>query len=454
MRSVFDKELLKVGFFGFGKSSLGVYEYLKRHCKTEITVRSDTRPHGELPPSSRLLYGNLALTDIDEDILFLSPSVRRDRPELTKALERGVILSSDSELFFEYNENDVYLVTGSDGKSTTTYITAELLKNHYGKAVPAGNFGEALSPHIDDSPDTALVTELSSFQLNYFIPKSQRALITNITENHLNWHKSYEEYISAKKNALRLTDGAILSYDNPQTRKIAHELSSLYSVFSMEKSEAELKEEIKAEHYITLRDGCISVSGEPILPISKIKARGRHNILNFMSAIALSYGKCDREYIENFAESFGGLVHRCETVGIYRGVRYVNSSIDSSPKRTVATLATFSDKVIIILGGRGKGLDFHELVPTLREKTKFIVLTGECGKEIKEILDTETRAGRFCAPYRYESDFYDALDLAIREASESDTVLLSPASTSYDCFKSFEERGDAFKRYIKKRNSK
>jgi UDP-N-acetylmuramoylalanine--D-glutamate ligase len=141
-------------------------------------------------------------------------------------------------------------------------------------------------------------------------------------------------------------------------------------------------------------------------------------------------------------------------VGIYSGVRYINSSIDSSPKRTAATLSTFSERVILILGGRSKGLDFGELVPALREKTKFIILTGECGKKIKEILDYEVKSGRFGVPYRYEPDFYDAIDYAISKAKAGDTVLLSPASTSYDKFNNFEERGDAFKRYIKKRTEK
>ena len=452
MLSLFEKNALKIGFVGFGKSSRGVYDYLSRHMKFDATLRSDTSLSlSTLPKFSKIICDNSALSGIDEDILFLSPSVRRDRPELICARERGTVISSDAELFFEANERDVYIVTGSDGKSTTAYITSELLKCSYGNAIPAGNFGEALAPHLDDNENTAIVAELSSFQLNYFTPKSRRAVITNITENHLNWHKSYSEYISAKKNALIMTDAPILSYDNSETRKIAQESGKVFALFSLEKSEEELRREIKSELYLTLTNGYISISGEPILETSKIKARGRHNILNFMSAIALSYGKCDRKFIENFAKNFVGLPHRCETVGIYSGVKYINSSIDSSPKRTIATLDSLSERVILILGGRGKGLDFSELIPSLKAKTKQIILTGESGLEILEVIKSEVD---FHLPYRYVSDFYDAIEYAILGAREGDTVLLSPASTSYNCFKNFEERGDAFKRYIKKRNSK
>jgi len=442
------KKIERVGFLGLGKSNLGVYSYLSLHHAFDVTVRSREPVDTSVFGKCRIHFGGDMLKNIDEDILFLSPSARREVPEILSAKERGVILSSDAELFFASTAADIYSVTGSDGKSTTAYLTARMLEASYAAALPCGNIGEAMAPHLDDPAGAAYVAELSSFQLNYFKPHSKRSIITNISENHLNWHSSFSEYISAKSNVLDFTDERVCNYDSEIVRELVREYP-LFAAFSTTLSENALKSQITAEIYITLSDGKIIANGKQILDTAKIKVGGSHNIKNFMAAIAMSYGRCTASDISSIAESFGGLRHRCELVAVIDGVRYYDSSIDSSPKRCAATLGMMKERVIIILGGQAKGLDFRELIPALREKAKAIILTGDTADELYKVI-SESDIRELNIPVTRIYDFYEAVRFSVKAARPGDTVLLSPAATSYDRFSNFEERGDAFAKEIKK----
>lgn len=442
------KKINRIGFLGLGKSNLGIYDYLSCHYDLKVTLRSSSPVDTSAINAERVYLGKNMLSDIDEDILFISPSARRDTPLLEAARERGVILSSDSELFFANTKSDIFAVTGSDGKSTTSYLTSRLLSSSYSSAVACGNIGEAMTPHLDDPIDTAYVTELSSFQLMYLEPKCKRGVITNISENHLNWHTSYDEYINAKRKVFECCRERVLNYDCAVTRGIAGDYD-IFAVFSSKLSESDLRRLINAELYITLEDGFITANGDKLLDTKRISVWGAHNTLNFMAAAAMSFGFFEKDDITCLAEGFGGLGHRCQLVGDFRGVKYYDSSIDSSPKRCAATLNSMPDKVILILGGRSKGLDFATLIPTLQKKTKEVILTGECSKELEAILRYANFTGNTISYIRIDS-FYDAIKHAVRLADRGDTVLLSPAATSYDSFKNFEERGDAFAKAIKR----
>lgn len=442
------KEIRRVGFLGFGKSNLGIFSYLSKRCDFEVILRASLPIDAPSVSPKFTYFGKDMLAKIDEDILFLSPSARRDVFEIEEATKKGVIISSDAEFFFEKSKSDVYAVTGSDGKSTTSYLTSRLIKSNYKNTVCCGNIGEAMTPHLDDPCGTAYVTELSSFQLMYMTPQNTRCIITNITKNHLNWHKSFGEYITAKSHVLENSKERIFNFDCEISRNLARSYN-VFAVFSKNYPENYLRKCVKSDLYVTLRDGNITVCGEKLLKTSEILAGGEHNVLNFMAAIAMSYGKSQKNDIEDLAKTFNGLPHRCELVCEYKGVKYYDSSIDSSPKRCIATLKSMPNKVILILGGRSKGLDFKEMISTLEEKTKFVVLTGEAGLEIKEFL-TNCQNIRF----RYTDDFYDAIEHAVAEAKSGDTVLLSPAATSFDKFKNFEERGNAFKEYVRYLKSK
>lgn len=443
-----NKAIKEVGFFGFGKSNKALYEYLKkRYPILSFTLRDECTVNSQ-EGFSQIFTKKNAYDKIRENVLFLSPSVRRDSPFLSEALKRGVIISSDIEFFFERKSSDVYAVTGSDGKSTTAYLTSKLMRGAYKDAIPIANFGEPVSSHIEDGRDKALIAELSSFQLEYYVPKTKRCVITNITPNHLNWHKSLEEYVSAKENILRGAQEHVFNYDCERSRTLMtrHEAHTVVSALL---SEEELKKTVYAKRYITLNDGHITVSGERFLDTSRILARGTHNIYNFMFALALAYENTRKEDLLSLAESFTGLNHRFETVHISGGIKYIDSSIDSSPKRTLATLTMTKEKVILILGGRSKSLSFEELVRPISEKAKAVILVGENGKEIEEVLKSSANFTASGTPYKRFSDFYEGVNYAVSIAKEGDTVLLSPASTSFDAFSSFEERGDAFKKSVK-----
>lgn len=443
------KSIKKIGFLGLGKSNIGICQYLLNKLKNpQITLRCHTANDVSGITANRIFTGENMLCDIDEDILFISPSARRDVKELIDAKRRGVILSSDAEFFFSLSRSDIYTITGSDGKSTTTYLASRMLSESYSNAVPCGNFGEALTPHLDDEQNTAYVAELSSFQLMYMKPKSKRCVITNISENHLNWHSSFEEYINAKRNIFDNAGQRIINYDCEITRSFAKDYK-IFAVFSRTESESALKRQINADLYVTEEEGKILVSGERVLDTKDILVGKNHNVLNFMSAIAMSYGKCKNESIVTLAKGFGGLPHRCEFVAKINGISYYNSSIDSSPKRCVATLNMFLERVILIIGGRSKGLDFAELVPTLKEKTKSIIITGECGGEIEYLLKNDKYFLESKIPFLRMDSFVDAVKHAARTAKPGDTVLLSPAATSFDCFKNFEERGEIFRKTVK-----
>ncbi len=441
------RKIKSVGFLGYGKSNKGIRDYLSKHFDgVRFILRSDSPIDKIYEEFHDAHVGNGAYENLNEDILFLSPSARRDKMQLKLAQNRGVILSSDAEFFLSRTKSDVFAVTGSDGKSTTTTLAAMMLSDSYSSVIPCGNIGESMTPHLDDGENFAYAAELSSFQLTYMKPKIRRALITNITPNHLNWHTSFDEYIGAKRNVFENAKERIINFDCEISREFARDYP-IFAVFSRKMSESELKRAVKAELYVTERDGFITASGEKLLSLSDIRVKGEHNVLNFMAAIAMSYGFAKKTRILRTATDFRGLRHRCEFIRSTGGVSYYNSSIDSSPKRTCATLDTFSDKVIVILGGRSKGLDFSELIPSLKRKAKAIVLMGECSEEIACALSRD-QTFTSDVPYTKKHCLQDATEYAISIAKEGDTVLLSPAATSYDEFKSFEERGDAFRNLI------
>lgn len=445
------KKIRRVGFLGLGKSNLGVLSYLSRHYSFEYTVRAaSTTGLTNLSPKFSYFEEN-ALLNIDEDILFLSPSARRDILEIENARKRGVILSSDTEFFFENSSADIYAVTGSDGKSTTTYLTSRLLKSRYRDSVCCGNIGEAMTPHLDDGNDIAYTAELSSFQLMYQKPKTKRCVITNVTKNHLNWHRDFNEYIDAKAHILENSKERIFNFDCDISRNLAKSYD-VFGVFSKTYTEEQLRGLVKAEIYVTVKDGYITCTKEKLLKIDKIKVGGDYNILNFMAAIAMAHGCFKKEDVTELAENFGGLPHRCELIGEYDGVKYYDSSIDSSPQRCAATLRSMRGRVIIIIGGRSKGLDFKDLLPILEERTKLVIFTGEVGEQINDLIST--KGSDLSTRSEYVKDFYEAVEYAVKNALPGDTVLLSPAATSFDCFANFEERGDAFKEHIKRLKSK
>ncbi len=419
----------KVGFVGLGVSNRALLDRALG-LVSPLTVRCDRHPT-DCPTGIRTICGEGYLDGIDEDILFLSPSVRRDIPELSLAVARGTVLTSDCELFFDdAGDRLIFGVTGSDGKSTVTAMASEMLLG-----IAVGNIG---LPYADIENYTGpAVAELSSFNLSYLKPKTARSVITNITPNHLNWHKSMAEYVAAKANILG--SESVLSADCEIYRTLIG--GGPHTLFSSELSPRELLG-LKAEHLVYLNKGIIYYDGEQILPVSALANQTKHGVLNFMAATALTWGYADIEKIREVGAGFEGLSHRCRLVHESGGVRFFDSSIDTTPIRTATTLSGLGKRVRIILGGRGKHLSLEPLRKPLSEYASYIGVYGEMGEEICAFLDTDTTLSRIprCCHYR----FSDTLCELCRGLREGDTVLLSPACTAYGEFQSFNERGDYF----------
>lgn len=448
---------------GIGVSNTPLIDFLIS-CGAEVTARDiKTREKlGELADALEnkgvtLVLGENYLENITEEIIFKAPGIRGDLPQFVNAVQNGAVLTSEMEVFFELCPCRIFGITGSDGKTTTTTLVYKMLelearKSKNGlKVWVGGNIGKPLLPEIESFKETDVaVVELSSFQLHMMKKSPFAAAITNVSPNHLNWHTDMEEYTLSKENIF-LGEGnerVVLNYGCEDTRKMVSLTDKPVTFFSAkcipEDGFAAVYEE---NGTIVYRDETGTV--REIIKTSDIKLPGRHNVENYMTAIALTYGFVSTETVREIAVSFGGVAHRCEFVREFDGVKYYNSSIDSSPARTEAALRAFNEKLIVILGGYDKNIPYAPLAKPLCECAKKIVLVGATAFKIKSsLLAYEGYNG---TPEIFESDsFEDAVNTARSIAQKGDTVILSPASASFDMFNNFEERGNVFKDIVNK----
>ena len=373
-------------------------------------------------------------------MIFRTPGLRPDAPQIARAVAAGAQLTSEMEAFLDLCPCRIIAVTGSDGKTTTTSIIAGLLKAAGYRTFVGGNIGHPLLCQVDDiRPDDMVVLELSSFQLLTVRQSPSIAVVTNLAPNHLDVHKDMDEYVNAKRNIFAYQDGSdrlVLNADNEITAGFAGEARGSVTMFSRRKV---------VEGGVYLRDKTVICGGRPVLATSDILLPGLHNLENYMAAIAAVDGLVPDEVIRDFARTFGGVAHRIELVRELDGVRYYNDSIASSPSRTIAGLRSFSQKVILIAGGYDKHIPYDVLGPEITRAVKTLLLTGDTAEKIKTatLATPDYREGEpaiiDCA------DLKEAVERAHALAKPGDVVILSPASASFDRFKNFEERGNAFK---------
>ena len=391
--------------------------------------------------------GDGYLNNLSGDMIFKTPGMRYDVPELLKAKENGSIVTSEMEVFFEVCPSHIIAVTGSDGKTTTTTLIHKMMTDAGYKTWLGGNIGNPLLTDTEKMKENDwVILELSSFQLHTMRKSPEIAVITNISPNHLDMHKDYKEYIDAKKNIMLYQnegDTLIVNADNQVTADIGKSANGAVKYFSRNGM---------ADVYL---DGNIIKRGiVEILNIKDIKIPGMHNVENYIAAIAAVSGLVSKDVIVNVAKTFGGVEHRIELVRTLDGVKYYNSSIDSSPNRTINTLRVFPNKVIMIAGGKDKGIPYDEIGPALAEHVKVLILIGATSDKIQEALDAEinkTGNGKDIEVIRATS-YEDAVNTARSKAHDGDVVLLSPASTSFDMFRNFEERGNLFKKIVNELN--
>lgn len=425
------KDAKKVGFLGFGRSCRALYTFLSERIGAEFIIRDEKKTLDSPPVGVTLLLGDRCYERADEDVIVLSPSVRRERREISALLEGGAKFSSDAEIFFGAFPKNVLAVSGSDGKSTTSALVGEMLKMSEISVHVCGNFGTPMTPLLESGGDF-FVTELSSFMLRYVTPHSRRAVITSLTPNHLNWHDTYDEYRECKARIYERTDEAVVNADISELS-----VKGAYAVFSAERSFCELKEAISAENYFTCEGGYLMKNGERIIAREDVSLSGIHGVKNALAALAMTDGICDTGAAIRTLSGFSGLSHRCELVGELRGVKFYDSSIDTTPERTRTTLLSLDGPLTVILGGRGKGLSPLPLIDALKKRAAAVILLGENSEQIAHFLNTGGYLGKISVVGDMKEAARTALSLG------HDTVL-SPAYTSYDRYNNFEERGEDF----------
>ncbi len=396
----------------------------------------------------RTILGADYLQNLDGEIIFRTPGLHPDTPALKQAREQGSLVTSEMEVFLNLCPCKVLAVTGSDGKTTTTSLITELLKTAGYRVHLGGNIGQPLLCRRDEmGAEDLVVLELSSFQLHSMSCSPDVSLITNLAPNHLDVHPDYEDYVQAKKQIfLQQSPSAllVLNADNADTAACAAEAKGHIRYFSRKGSVAAGVFLDESGTLCLVRGGQTS----PILPAGEIRIPGVHNIENMMAAFAAVADLVDVDTMRKVARSFLGVAHRLEPVRVLRGVTFINDSIASSPSRTIAGLSCFNEKLILIAGGKDKGVAFDDLGEVICRHVKSLYLTGLTAEKIR--LATIS-APNYCdnAPsIHIFEDFRECVEAAAREAQAGDSVLLSPASTSFDRFKDFEERGNTFRKIV------
>ena len=444
-----------VAFCGIGGSNLPLIRLFKKYGANVLACdKRDREALGENAQlaeeyGAELRLGDDYLKNLGADIIFRTPGMKFYMPELVEARNNGAVVTSEMEVFFDLCPCKIIAVTGSDGKTTTTSVIAEILKAQGYNVRLGGNIGKPLLPEIEEvKPDDVAVVELSSFQLISMRKSPDIAVVTNLAPNHLDIHKDMQEYIDSKKNIVLHQNAfgkAVLNLDNELSLSFAEETRGRTYLFSRRS---------KVSNGAFLNENGEIVMNEygketVIMKASDIKIPGLHNLENYLAAICAVWGMADKETIKRAAEKFGGVEHRAELVRVLDGVKYYNDAIGTSPTRTVkGMLSLFEQKIILIAGGYDKKIPYDEMGKVVPSTVKVLILFGATADKIEA-------AAKASPDYREDnpkiirvSDMEEAVAQARKNAVEGDIIAMSPASASFDMYKNFAEKGLHFKKIV------
>ncbi|MEK7247188.1 MAG: UDP-N-acetylmuramoyl-L-alanine--D-glutamate ligase [Chloroflexota bacterium] len=443
-----------VTVIGLGIEGVDFVRYITRRG-ANVTI-SDSKPRSKLAGRLHDVEGlevNLSLGKNDgravtrADAVFISQSVPLDLPAINGARENGVPLYSMVGLFLELAPGPVIGITGSSGKTTTTALVAEMLRDDQRDVFVGGNIGVGLLEHLADlRPYSWSVLEVSHTQLQLTERSPHIAAVLNITPNHLD-RFSWEEYKRLKGNLIRYQEAddiAILGYDDVESRKLSRNVRGKLIWFTMGSG--------VSGDAVFVRNGIAMARWngveEPLFSLSSVQLRGRHNQENAVAAAAIALaGGVSPDAIACAIGSFRGVPHRIELVADVNGARYYNDSIATTPERTVAGLRSFEQPVVLLLGGRDKNLPLDEMAREALGRCRGIVLFGESAGLLEEALRREQNPRN--VPVIRDSDLEQAVSTASELAQPGDIVLLSPACTSYDAYDNFERRGEHFRALVR-----
>lgn len=446
----------RVGFIGTGVSHNDLIKlFLSKGINVVICDKKDEEHFDPalreefLSRGAEFALGENYLDEIFNcDIVFRTPGMYYNNEKLTEARHNGVVITSEMETFFDLCPCKTYGITGSDGKTTTTTLVSEFLKAEGKRVHLGGNIGKALLPIIETiSESDVAVVELSSFQLISMRESPDTAGITNIRPNHLNVHKDMAEYTEAKCNLLYHQNAysrAVLNLDDEVTSGLAGLVRGDLAYFSIAN---------KPENGSFLReDGmlCYNERGKVTEYVhkDKIKIPGMHNVEDYLTAIAMTYGEVKPETVARIAGEFGGVEHRIEFVRELDGVKYYNNSIASSPTRVLACLAAFDQKQILIQGGSDKGISFEPMADEICRKGKALILMGETAQKIEDAVRASKLFENSGLRIIRVKNMEEAVKAAYDCGEPGDIVTLSPACASFDMYRMFEDRGRHFKKCV------
>ncbi|MDI6870463.1 MAG: UDP-N-acetylmuramoyl-L-alanine--D-glutamate ligase [Bacillota bacterium] len=447
----------RVAVVGLGVANLPLVRFLQG--KGAMVTGCDRKSREELGDRMRQLeeagcalqlgpgyLSNLA----EQELIFLTPGMRKNLPEIERARAAGAVVSSEIRLFFELCRAPVLGITGSSGKTTTTMLSGRILEANGDQVWVGGNIGQPLIEEVERIPPSAkVVLELSSFQLEDLTQSPRLAVVTNVTPNHLDQHASMEEYVEAKKRIFRYQgarDACVFNYDNPVTREMASECPGRAVFFSRQ-------QELGEGAFLRDADFVLRLDGreEQVCRRGEVKLLGAHNVENVLAAsLAARLFGAGVEAIREAVTTFTGAPHRLELVREVGGVRYYNDSIATTPARAMAGLASFAAPVVLIAGGYDKKLPFDEFAQAVVDRAKAVVLLGATAALIEQaIRRAAAESNREIPPLIRVGSLAEAVAEAARRAEPGDVVLLSPACASYDMFQNFEERGQRFRELVR-----
>jgi UDP-N-acetylmuramoylalanine--D-glutamate ligase len=430
---------------GYGRSGRAAASFIaQRGGSVRVVDRANTPElRAELAkagiPARLGGYGADDLNGID--LLVVSPGVAWDEPLLETARQRGIEVTSEIDLFFRACPSRIAGITGTNGKTTTTALTTEVLRAGGLRVMRGGNIGEPVLDRIDQlQPDDWVVLELSSFQLESIAgPRLHIGVVLNVTPDHLDRHKSFERYRDIKARAVRFMqedDHAVLNLDDPACAAMRSETKGQVIGFGINQP---------VDRGITVSDDWVTIAApgdrRRVLRAADVPLPGEHNLSNVMAAIGAGHAAgVDVDRMADAVRQFKAVEHRLEPIGTFNGVRWYNDSKATNPDSTYKALAAFNEPIVLIAGGRNKGIDIEPLAQAIAHRVVALVAMGETGEE----LARRTRDAGLARVQR-AADLVDAVRKAAALAAPGSVVLLSPAFTSYDMFRDYEDRGRRFK---------
>lgn len=450
----------KVAVLGLGISNIPAIIYLNKlgaeiYAHDKIEILEDKHCKIKNLNNIKFYLGENYLKDLDKvDYIIRSPGVKPFLPEIENAISLGVKLTSEIELLIEFAPCKIIGITGSAGKTTTTTIISKILNEAGYNVFLGGNIGIPLFTKLDEiKKDDIIVVELSSFQLMTMKKSPNISVITNIYEDHLDYHRSFKEYVEAKTNIFMYqnkNDICILYEDS----KFTHNFESIIKERKIRNSLLYFSENKITNNGAYIYDGNIyyreNNTTTHIIKITDLKLRGNKNYLNVCSAICAVKSFVETNNIVKSLKNFNGVEHRIEYITNKNGVAYYNDSISTTPGKAIAALTAFDEKIILIAGGYNKNLDYSKIGGYIIKSCKKVILLGETKKKIYKSIVGNKNYNKDHIEIIMVNSLDEAVYIANIKSEKGDIVVMSPASASFDMFNNYKERGNMFKALVNK----